>query len=71
MLNTGCWISDVGGFPGSEVITVSSVVYTDPSGTTPFVGDGNFYHIEIDFSSASTSCQIDATGNVVSAIGLC
>jgi hypothetical protein len=70
-LDTGCWISNTGGFPGSEVITVSSVVYTNPGGTIPFAGDGDFYHVEIDFSPVSTNCQINSTGNVVSAIDLC
>lgn len=70
-LDTGCWISNVGGFPGSEVITTGSIVYTDPGGTILFVGDGNFYHIEIDFSTASTSCQIGASGDVISAIAIC
>jgi len=71
ILDTGCWISNTAGIPGSETVSVSSVVYTNPGGTIPFVGDGDFYHIEIDFSSASTNCQVNGTGNVDSAIGIC
>lgn len=70
-LDTGCWISNTAGAPGFETVSVSSVVYTNPGGTIPFIGDGDFYHIEIDFSSASTNCQVNGTGNVDSAIGIC
>ena len=70
-LDTACWVSNVGGGPGSESVSASSVIYTDAGGTTTFVGNGEFYHVQIDLSSVSTSCEIDGTGNVISAIALC
>lgn len=71
ILDTDCWVSYVAGLPGGETVSVSSVVYTNPGGTIPFIGDGEFYHIELELSSASTNCQINGTGNVASAIGIC
>ena len=70
-LDTPCWVSNVGGFPGSETVSPSSIIYTDAGGTTPFIGNGEFYHIQIDLSSTSASCEIDSTGNVISGVALC
>lgn len=70
-LNTSCWISNVGGPSGNETITGSSVVYLDAGATTPFIGDGQFYHVAINSSSISTSCEIDGTGSVTSLISTC
>jgi hypothetical protein len=70
-LDTTCWISNIGGFPGNEVISTSSIVYADSGGTSVFVGDSNFYHVQIDFSSVSTSCQIGTFGDVLSTISIC
>jgi hypothetical protein len=70
-LDTGCWISNVAGIPGFETVSVSSVVYTNPGGTIPFLGNGDFYHIELDSSSIPTNCRVNGTGNVSSAVGLC
>lgn len=70
-LDTACWVSNVGGGPGSEAVSASSIIYTDAGGTTLFIGNGEFYHVQIDLSSVSTSCEIDSTGNVISPIALC
>lgn len=70
-LNTSCWISNVGGPSGNETITGISVIYLDAGGTTPFIGDGQLYHIAINSSSSSTSCEIDGTGSVTSPISIC
>jgi hypothetical protein len=71
ILDTPCWVSNTGGLPGSEVITTGSIVYTDSGGTIPFVGDGNFYHIEIDLGTFSTNCEINGVGAVASGIAIC
>jgi hypothetical protein len=71
ILDTDCWVSNTAGMPGSEVVSVSSVVYTDAGGTIPFIGDDNFYHIELELSSVPTNCQINGTGNVSSGVGIC
>jgi hypothetical protein len=70
-LDNTCWISNIGGFPGNEVISTSSIVYMDSGGTSVFIGDSGFYHVQIDFSSVSTSCQIGTFGDVLSTISIC
>lgn len=70
-LDNTCWISNIGGFPGNEVISTSSIVYMNSGGTSVFIGDSGFYHVQIDSSSVSTSCQIGTFGDVLSAISIC
>jgi hypothetical protein len=49
-----------GEFPPNYIISVSLIIYSDNRGTIPFVGDGDFYHT-----------QIDSSGNVTGSISLC
>jgi hypothetical protein len=65
------YVSDIGGPSGSESITSSSVIYTDSGGTTPFIGDGDYYKIQITGSGVLTSSEIDSSGNVIGPISLC
>lgn len=58
-----CWVSG----PGD--INNGDIVYTDALGTTPFVGDGNFYHIQILAYPDSYSVQIDGAGVVDASLG--
>jgi hypothetical protein len=70
-LDTVIYVDNVGGLSPNYTISASSIIYTDSGGTTPFVGDGNFYHTQIDGSSLSTSAEIDSSGNVIGPIALC
>jgi hypothetical protein len=65
------YVSNIGGPSGSESITTLSVIYTDSGGTTPFIGDGDYYKIQITGSSIFTSSEIDSSGNVIGSISLC
>lgn len=71
LLDQTVYISNVGGFPPNYTISASSIIYTDSGGTTPFVGDGDFYHTQIDGSSYTTSTRINGSGNVTDSISLC
>lgn len=51
-----CWVS------GTGDISSGDIVYTDTLGTIPFVGDGNFYHIQISIYPNSYSVQINNVG---------
>jgi hypothetical protein len=70
-LDTVIYVDNVGGFSPNYTINSVSIIYTDSGGTTPFVGNGNFYHTQIDGSSLSTSAEIDSSGNVIGPIALC
>jgi hypothetical protein len=70
-LDTVIYVENVGGFSPNYAINAVSIIYTDSGGTTPFVGNGNFYHTQIDGSSLSTSAEIDSSGNVIGPIALC
>jgi hypothetical protein len=70
-LDTVIYVENVGGFSPNYTINAVSIIYTDSGGTTPFVGNGNFYHTQIDGSSLSTSAEIDSSGNVIGFIALC
>ena len=70
-LNTVIYVDNVGGFSPNYTISVSSIIYTDSGGTTPFVGDGDFYHTQIDGSSYTTSSRINGSGNVTGSIAIC
>jgi hypothetical protein len=65
------YVSNIGGPSGSESITTLSVIYTDSGGTTPFIGDGDYYKIQITGSSIFTSSEIDSSGNVIGSISIC
>jgi hypothetical protein len=67
----GVYVSNIGGTIGNETVSTSSVIYTDSGGTTPFIGDGDYYKINIAGSSIFTSSQVDGSGNVVGLISLC
>jgi hypothetical protein len=67
----GVYVSNIGGTIGNETVSTSSVIYTDSGGTTPFIGDGDYYKIKITGSSIFTSSQVDGSGNVVGLISIC
>lgn len=62
MPNT-CWVS------GTGDISNGDVVYIDALGTTPFVGDGNFYRIQILIYPNSYSVQINGFGIIDATLG--
>jgi hypothetical protein len=67
----GVYVSNIGGTIGNETVSTSSVIYTDSGGTTPFIGDGDYYKIKITGSSIFTSSQVDGSGNAGSLISIC
>ena len=72
-LDTPCWISNIGGTAGSEIITSSSTVYLNPTGTVTFIGLGGTsqYKIRITGSTICTSSEVDPDGDVGGLIGIC
>jgi hypothetical protein len=72
-LDTPCWVSNIGGTAGNEIITSSSTVYLDSTGTIPFIGAGvdNFYKITITGSTKCTSSEVAPDGDVGGLIGIC
>jgi hypothetical protein len=73
VLDTDCWVSNITGTPGQEIISSGSVVYTDANGLFPFVGLGNGYDykIRITGSISCTSSEVASNGNVGGSLGLC
>jgi len=69
--NTTVYISDVGGPIGAESVTNLSVIYVNSGGTVIFVGDGNYYKINILGSSIFTSSEVDGSGSVISSVSIC
>jgi hypothetical protein len=51
-----CWVT------GNADIIDGLTVYTDPAMTIPFVGDGDFYHIQLDAYPNSYAIIIDGFG---------
>lgn len=66
-LITTVWIDSQN--PGS--FTVGDVVYTDSGGTTVFVGNGDYYHIDLDGVGTECSCRINVLGELLTPITLC
>jgi hypothetical protein len=64
-------VSNIVGASGFETVSGTSIIYTDSGGTSPFVGDGNYYKVQITGSSLFTSSQVDGSGNVGGSIALC
>lgn len=62
MPNT-CWVG------GGGDISTGDIVYTDALGTTPFVGDGNFYKIQILIYPDAYSVQVSGTGTIEASLG--
>ena len=47
-------------------LIIGDIVYSDPSFTTPFVGDGNWYRLNLDCTGFLVyAAQIDASGNIL------
>ena len=67
----GVYVSNIGGFSGNEVVSTSSVIYTDSGGTNTFPADGDYYKINIAGSPIFTNSIVDFFGNVVGPISLC
>ena len=65
------YVSNIVGTIGNETVSTSSVIYMDSGGTTPFIGDGDYYKIKITGSSIFTSSQVDGSGNAGSLISIC
>jgi len=64
-LDVDCWIT------GSGDISLGDFVYLDSGLTTPFVGNGDFYHIQILIFPDSHSAQISNTGEIVGIVNMC
>jgi hypothetical protein len=63
-----CWVT------GNTDIVDGLIVYTDPGMTTPFlfVGDGDFYHIQLNAYGNSYSIIIDGFGETdATGVGIC
>jgi hypothetical protein len=71
LLDQTVYISNVAGISPNYTISVSSIIYTDSGGGTPFVGDGDFYRTQIDGSGVTTSSRINGSGNVTGPISIC
>ena len=71
LLDEEVFISNVSGPPGSETITVTSVIYTNPGGTIPFTGSGEFYLVNISGSGVSTSARVAGSGEITGSPSLC
>jgi hypothetical protein len=69
--DTGVYVSNITGTSGNRTVTTSSVVYTDASGTSPYLGNGAYYKIQIVGSSFSTSQRVYANGTLSSDIAIC
>jgi hypothetical protein len=70
-VDTTCYVSNVGGLPGLQVVTTASVVYLDSLGTTTFIGDGDYYKIQVSGSSLFTSSTVDSFGVVGTIVSIC
>jgi hypothetical protein len=62
-LTETCWIS------GAGDISDGDIVYTDALGTTPFVGDGNYYNLQILIYPNSYSLIVDGFGVIDTTLG--
>jgi hypothetical protein len=62
-LTEPCWIS------GTGDISTGDTVYTDALGTTPFIGDGDFYNVKILSYPNSYSVQISSGGVIDASLG--
>lgn len=64
-----CWFD----ITQADTVSVGDKVYTNPSGTTPFVGNGDYYNLEANFIVGTQifSAQIDGTGTIVGSVFLC
>lgn len=59
-MTTSCWIT------GTGDLNAGDVVYTDAAMTTLFVGDGNYYHIQLLVYPNSYSAIVDSNGVIQS-----
>lgn len=66
-LITTVWIDSQ--TPGS--FTVGDIVYVDSGGTTVFVGNGDYYHIDLDGVGTECTCRINVLGELLATIILC
>lgn len=66
-LNTAIWIDT----QNNDVVTLGDIIYTDSGGTTEFVGDTNYYRIEITAGTGTSSATVSAVGVVGGTINLC
>jgi hypothetical protein len=64
-LTYDCWIS------GTGDISLGDIVYLDAAGTTPFIGDGDYYGVQILFYTDSYSATVNASGVIGGPISIC
>jgi hypothetical protein len=64
-LGPTCWVS------GTGDISIGDFVYTDALGTTPFIGDGDYYRIQILIYPNTHSAQITGGGEIVGTPSVC
>ena len=55
----------------SGFITIGDRVFYDPSGSNPFMGDGNYWHLQLDSSGFAVSAEVDSSGYVGGSISIC
>jgi hypothetical protein len=56
---------------GTGTIGVGGIVYTDSLGTTPFVGDGDFYKLKLLSSPTVYSAPVDSFGAIGTPVSIC
>jgi hypothetical protein len=56
---------------GTGTIGVGGIVYTDSLGTTPFVGDGDFYKLKLLSSPTVYSAPVDSFGAIGIPVNIC
>lgn len=52
-------------------LTPGDVIYGDIGGTVPFVGDGNYYKVDISGGANNMSARVNLIGVVLSPVSLC
>jgi hypothetical protein len=56
---------------GTGTIGVGGIVYTDSLGTTPFVGDGDFYKLKLLSGPTVYSAPVDSFGAIGIPVNIC
>ena len=56
---------------GTGTVGVGGIVYTDSLGTTPFVGDGDFYKLKLLSSPTVYSAPVDSFGAIGIPVNIC
>ena len=59
-IDTVCWV----GTSNFGILSPGDIVYSDPTGTTPIVGTGQYYHIKLTSYPNYYSALVDNTGEI-------